>query len=78
MGGMTCDHEWVPRMLTNERGMLVFDTRPHFENVPNSKRRHLDVMYRVCPKCQWVGFRYAHSRVIYTWNPDDEKNPAQQ
>lgn len=70
---MICDHEWIPRMRTNERGMKVFDMRPHFENAPNSRRRHPDVMYRVCTKCRLVGFRYLHSRVINTWNPEDAK-----
>lgn len=73
MAGVTCEHEWEPRTKTNERGMLVFDTRPHFENQPNSRRRHKDVMYRVCTKCQQVGYRYLNSRVIYTWNPEDVK-----
>lgn len=65
-----CAHEWVPRIVQNERGQEVFDTRPHFQNQPNSRRVHENVMYRVCDKCRQVGFRYPHSRVMYTWNPD--------
>ncbi len=68
---MICEHEWAPRLLQNERGNLVFDTQPHFPSQPNSRRQHLAVMYRVCGKCRQVGFRYLHSRVIYTWNPAD-------
>lgn len=76
MGGVTCEHEWVSKMRQTERGQQVFHSGvSHFENAPNFKRRHKDVMYRVCSKCGQVGFRYYHSRVMYTWS-QDKKEPG--
>ena len=71
---MTCAHDahnFGPRMRVNERGMRVFDSRTHFDNQPNSKRQHKEVLYFTCSDCGQVGFKYYHSRVIYTWNRED-------
>lgn len=74
MGGVICEHEWTPKMRQTERGQYVFHSGvPHFENAPNSRRTHREVMYRTCAKCGQVGYRYYSSRVMYTWS----KNPKE-
>ena len=55
------EHEWV------ETGVR----RTHFEDQPNSSRRHR-MTVRVACACGWRGFRYGDNRIVYTWNPEDE------
>lgn len=71
---MTCDHEWV----------LVEGSRTHFRDEPNSRIRHKPVRNLLCVYCAQRGFRYLHispvtkkpSQVVYTWDPEDAKEPG--
>lgn len=43
----------------------------HFIDEPNSRRRSRPVVKVLCP-CGQRGFRYDFSRVVYTWDCNEE------
>lgn len=61
-----CEHGWLP----------VEGNRTHFRDEPNSRIRHKPIRNLVCAYCAQRGFRYLNSQVVYTWNPEDAKEPG--